>query len=40
MTVRSCILGFGFLIIVWLGVATAHVGTSASQAVSLALTGS
>jgi hypothetical protein len=40
MTVKSCIIGFGFLIIVWLGVAAAHVGVSTSQAVSVALSGS
>jgi hypothetical protein len=40
MTVRSCIIGFGAAVILWLVVTTANVGVSASQAVSQALGGS
>ena len=40
MTVRSCIIGFGAAVILWLVVTTANVGVSASQALSQALGGS
>jgi hypothetical protein len=40
MTVRSCIIGFGVLVIIWLGVTTARTAMTQSQAISVAIAGS
>lgn len=40
MTVRSCIIGFGVLIIIWLGFTTAQVSVHKAQAISVLIAGS